>query len=118
MNHGPDFQALWNQLRNEVIALQAKGYYGDGNDQANFSTEMSSEQHLGMWSSGTRLADSANIISNGPMESDLPEYMVMKPPCPRLWHAHHFVTSVEAHRGAHALRHADDVNNEPLGRPL
>ena len=84
MNHGPDFQALWNQLRDEVIALQAKGYYGDGNDQAYFSTETSAEQHLGMWSSGTRLADSAKIISNGPMESDLPEYMVMRDPFPRL----------------------------------
>jgi len=98
MNHGPDFQALWNQLRNEVIAFQAKSYYGDGNDQANFLKEPSAEQHLGMWSSGTRLADSAKIISNGPMESD------------------HFVASVEAHRGAHALQHADDVN-EPLGHP-
>jgi hypothetical protein len=33
MNHGSDFQALWSQLRREVIALQAKGYYGDGNDE-------------------------------------------------------------------------------------
>ena len=33
MNHGPEFQALWNQLRQEVIALQLKGYYGDGNNQ-------------------------------------------------------------------------------------
>jgi hypothetical protein len=30
MNHGSDFQNLWNQLRNEVRALQNKGYYGDG----------------------------------------------------------------------------------------
>lgn len=30
MNHGPAFQALWRQLRNEVRALQNKGYYGDG----------------------------------------------------------------------------------------
>jgi DNA-dependent metalloprotease WSS1 len=35
MNHGPDFQALWSQLRKDVVALQAKGYYGDGNDQLN-----------------------------------------------------------------------------------
>ena len=33
MNHGADFQALWTQLRKEVIALQAKGYYGDGEDE-------------------------------------------------------------------------------------
>ena len=33
MNHGPGFQALWNQLRKEVVALQAKGYYGDGKDE-------------------------------------------------------------------------------------
>ncbi|KAH9959631.1 WLM-domain-containing protein [Russula dissimulans] len=58
MNHGPDFQALWSQLRNEVVALQAKGYYGDG-----------------MWSSGTRLADSAKIVHNTLTEDDLPEYM-------------------------------------------
>ncbi|KAI0001516.1 WLM domain-containing protein [Russula compacta] len=58
MNHGPDFQALWSQLRKEVIALQAKGYYGDG-----------------MWSSGTRLADSSKIVSGGRIEDDLPEYM-------------------------------------------
>lgn len=30
MNHGPDFQALWKQLRLEVRQLQDKGYYGDG----------------------------------------------------------------------------------------
>lgn len=30
MNHGPAFQALWSKLRNEVQALQSKGYYGDG----------------------------------------------------------------------------------------
>jgi len=35
MNHGPDFQALWNHLRSEVIVLQAKGYYGDGKDRGN-----------------------------------------------------------------------------------
>ncbi|KAI0264513.1 WLM domain-containing protein [Gloeopeniophorella convolvens] len=58
MNHGSDFQALWSQLRREVVALQAKGYYGDG-----------------MWSSGTRLADSATVSGNMPTEDDLPEYM-------------------------------------------
>ena len=30
MNHGPDFQKLWAQLRREVQDLQRKGYYGDG----------------------------------------------------------------------------------------
>jgi hypothetical protein len=30
MNHGRDFQKLWAQLRSEVTALQAKGYFGDG----------------------------------------------------------------------------------------
>ncbi|KAI9440061.1 WLM domain-containing protein [Lactarius indigo] len=58
MNHGPGFQALWNQLRKEVVALQARGYYGDG-----------------MWSSGTRLADSAVIAGQETLEDDLPEYM-------------------------------------------
>jgi hypothetical protein len=33
MNHGPAFQDLWNQLRKEVVALQARGYYGDGKDE-------------------------------------------------------------------------------------
>ncbi|KAG0705701.1 WLM-domain-containing protein [Suillus ampliporus] len=58
MNHGPAFQALWRQLRNDVRALQNKGYYGDG-----------------YWSSGTRLADSAKIAGQGVEMGDLPEYM-------------------------------------------
>ncbi|KAG1747196.1 WLM-domain-containing protein [Suillus paluster] len=58
MNHGPAFQALWRQLRNDVRALQNKGYYGDG-----------------YWSSGTRLADSATIAGKGIGMGDLPEYM-------------------------------------------
>ena len=33
-----------------------------------------------MWSSGTRLADSAVMVGSGPIEDDLPEYMVMSPP--------------------------------------
>lgn len=32
MNHGRDFQKLWAQLRMEVAALQARGYFGDGMD--------------------------------------------------------------------------------------
>jgi hypothetical protein len=35
------------------------------------------KQHLGMWSSGTRLADSARIVPAGLVDDDLPEYMVM-----------------------------------------
>lgn len=58
MNHGPAFQALWQQLRNDVRALQNRGYYGDG-----------------YWSSGTRLADSAKIAGQGIETGDLPEYM-------------------------------------------
>ncbi|KAH9068318.1 WLM-domain-containing protein [Lactarius deliciosus] len=58
MDHGPGFQALWNLLRKEVVALQARGYYGDG-----------------MWSSGTRLADSAVIAGQEALDDDLPEYM-------------------------------------------
>jgi hypothetical protein len=57
------------------------------------------------------------IVSNGPMENDLPEYMVIRTVHPRHWHAHHFDASVEARRGAHALQHADDVNDQSLGRP-
>lgn len=58
MNHGPAFQTLWRQLRNDVRALQNRGYYGDG-----------------YWSSGTRLADSAKIAGQGIETGDLPEYM-------------------------------------------
>ncbi|KAI0635959.1 WLM-domain-containing protein [Trametes polyzona] len=58
MNHGPAFQALWTKLRNDVRELQSKGYYGDG-----------------YWSSGTRLADSARLGSQGLDAGDLPEYM-------------------------------------------
>ncbi|EIM91267.1 WLM-domain-containing protein [Stereum hirsutum FP-91666 SS1] len=58
MNHGPDFQKLWAQLRQEVRALQERGYYGDG-----------------YWSSGTRLADSATVSGSGIEAGDLPEYM-------------------------------------------
>ncbi|KAL7279221.1 hypothetical protein ACG7TL_007061 [Trametes sanguinea] len=59
MNHGPAFQALWAKLRNEVRELQRKGYYGDG-----------------YWSSGTRLADSARLGSQGLEAIELPEFMV------------------------------------------
>ncbi|KAG1747179.1 WLM domain-containing protein [Suillus paluster] len=58
MDYGPAFQALWRQLRNDVRALQNKGYYGDG-----------------YWSFGTRLADSATIAGKGIGMGDLPEYM-------------------------------------------
>lgn len=40
MNHGPGFQALWDQLRKEVVALQAKGYYGDGKDEETLSSKL------------------------------------------------------------------------------
>ncbi|KAJ3874554.1 WLM domain-containing protein [Lentinula edodes] len=58
MNHGPAFQALWQELRNEVRQLQNKGYYGDG-----------------YWSAGTRLADSAVVSGQGFDVGDLPQYI-------------------------------------------
>ncbi|KAH6913065.1 WLM domain-containing protein [Coprinopsis sp. MPI-PUGE-AT-0042] len=58
MNHGPAFQALWKQLREEVRQLQNRGYYGDG-----------------YWSSGQRLADSARIPGDGIDTGEFPEYM-------------------------------------------
>ncbi|KAF9267705.1 WLM-domain-containing protein [Marasmius fiardii PR-910] len=58
MNHGPAFQALWRDLRNEVRQLQNKGYYGDG-----------------YWSSGKHLADSATMTGEGIDHGELPEYM-------------------------------------------
>lgn len=59
MNHGRDFQRLWTQLRNEVAALQARGYFGDG-----------------YWSSGTRLSDSIRVGGQGVEDYGLPEYVV------------------------------------------
>ena len=35
MNHGREFQKLWAQLRSEVSALQARGYFGDGANVSN-----------------------------------------------------------------------------------
>ncbi|KIM68575.1 hypothetical protein SCLCIDRAFT_882192 [Scleroderma citrinum Foug A] len=58
MNHGTAFQVLWRQLRQEVLALQNRGYHGDG-----------------YWSSGRRLADSARVAGQGIEVGDLPEYM-------------------------------------------
>ncbi|KAJ7707754.1 WLM domain-containing protein [Mycena rosella] len=58
MNHGPAFHALWKQLRDEVRALQDKGYYGDG-----------------YWSSGARLFDSAKVSGDGIEAGEFPEYM-------------------------------------------
>ncbi|KAG6337345.1 hypothetical protein ID866_1718, partial [Astraeus odoratus] len=60
MNHGPAFQALWQQLRQQVRTLQGQGYHGDG-----------------YWSSGRRLADSAKVAGQGIEMGDLPEYMVI-----------------------------------------
>ncbi|CAE6465206.1 unnamed protein product [Rhizoctonia solani] len=60
MNHLAGFQQLNAQLCREVAALRAKGYYGDG-----------------MYSSGTRLSDSAEVAGRGlgASDFDLPEYM-------------------------------------------
>ncbi|KAF8206424.1 WLM domain-containing protein [Mycena galopus ATCC 62051] len=58
MNHGPAFQALWARFRAEVRALQDKGYYGDG-----------------MWSAGTRLIDSAEVIGVGMEAGEFPEFL-------------------------------------------
>ncbi|KAG9082644.1 hypothetical protein FS749_006697 [Ceratobasidium sp. UAMH 11750] len=60
MNHGAGFQQLNSQLCHEVAVLRSKGYYGDG-----------------MFSSGSRLADSAQVAGRGlgASDFDLPEYM-------------------------------------------
>ncbi|KAI0091188.1 WLM domain-containing protein [Irpex rosettiformis] len=58
MNHGPGFEALNAQLCKEVRQLQNKGYYGDG-----------------LWSSGQRLADSAQVGGPGLTDYKLPEYL-------------------------------------------
>ncbi|MBW0468724.1 hypothetical protein O181_008439 [Austropuccinia psidii MF-1] len=58
MNHGPQFQKLNRQIRQEIEDLQRKGYYGPG-----------------FWSSGQRLKDSAISAGEGVLTaSDLPEY--------------------------------------------
>ncbi|KAG6873952.1 hypothetical protein C0995_008991 [Termitomyces sp. Mi166 len=84
MNHGPDFQALWKQLRTEVHALQDKGYYGDG-----------------YWSSGIRLGDSAKVSGQGIEPGDLPEYLVRK----RLDQLHFWLT-IRVWRSAVVRKHA------------
>ncbi|KAH7341715.1 WLM domain-containing protein [Rhizoctonia solani] len=60
MNHLAEFQQLNAQLCHEVAALRTKGYYGDG-----------------LYSSGTRLSDSAEVagLGLGASDFDLPEYM-------------------------------------------
>ncbi|CAE6461870.1 unnamed protein product [Rhizoctonia solani] len=60
MNHLAGFQQLNAQLCHEVAALRAKGYYGDG-----------------LYSSGTRLSDSAEVagMGLGASDFDLPEYI-------------------------------------------
>jgi hypothetical protein len=70
-----------------------------------------------MWSSGTRLADSAKIVRGGLVEDDLPEYMVSIFLDLQSQHAHQLVTSVEAHRGVPDPQHVDDVGSQPLGHP-
>lgn len=80
MNHGPAFQTLWQQLRNDVRALQNRGYYGDGTHSTKFLLHSTPYKSPGYWSSGTRLADSAKIAGQGIEMGDLPEYMVSRPP--------------------------------------
>jgi len=76
MNHGPDFQRLWTQLRQEVRHLQDQGYYGDGKCNC-FKTPYPLILMLciGYWSSGTRLSDNATIEGTGDVTGDLPEFM-------------------------------------------
>jgi len=48
MDHGPAFQALWQQLRNEVRALQNRGYYGDGMHHNMASSHTHVSQAIGL----------------------------------------------------------------------
>jgi hypothetical protein len=75
MNHGPDFQNLWKQLRNEVRALQNKSYYGDGLPSL-MSWHVILIIFQGYWSAGTRLADSSKVTGQGVEPGEFPEYMV------------------------------------------
>ncbi|KAF9648831.1 WLM-domain-containing protein [Thelephora ganbajun] len=59
MNHGSKFQRLWSKLRSEVLALQQRGYYGDG-----------------YWSSGQRLSDSTPSQGYSTLDDrSVPEYL-------------------------------------------
>ncbi|KZT39101.1 WLM-domain-containing protein [Sistotremastrum suecicum HHB10207 ss-3] len=58
MNHLSGFQKLWAQLRSEVQALRARGYYGDG-----------------YWSSGARVGDGARTGGIGSEFEVMPEYV-------------------------------------------
>src|SRR6266404_7448074 len=120
MNHGPEFQALWSQLRTEVVALQARGYYGDGNDEEtppfrNWQSE--SFVFLGMWSSGTRLADSAVIAGHEAVDDDLPEYMVMVSSRLRAFACSPSHQSVVERRAALVLLPEDDASGQSLAPP-
>lgn len=78
MNHGPQFQALWKRLREEVRQLQNRGYYGDGKQSVAAHAYSHANITLlpGYWSSGQRLADSATIPGDGIDVGEFPEYMV------------------------------------------
>ncbi|KAF8311702.1 WLM-domain-containing protein [Clavulina sp. PMI_390] len=58
MHHLPSFHKLRIQLQNEVLALQQKGYFGDG-----------------MYSAGHRLADSMIVPPEGVTQEALPDYV-------------------------------------------
>ncbi|ORX36008.1 WLM domain-domain-containing protein [Kockovaella imperatae] len=58
MNHGPKFQKLMREIKQEVKEMQARGYYGDG-----------------FWSDGQRLKDSVRMGAEGLKPSDFPEYV-------------------------------------------
>ncbi|KAG8954412.1 hypothetical protein FRC04_011739 [Tulasnella sp. 424] len=60
MHHLQPFQKLWAELRSKVIALQKKGYFGDG-----------------FWSSGQRLQDASRAQGDGVggLAEILPEYI-------------------------------------------
>jgi hypothetical protein len=67
-----------------------------------------------MWSSGTRLTDSTKVVGSGPIEDDLPEYMVMRSSRPHPWVHSLFRHSVEERRVALALQHVGDTDNQFL----
>lgn len=76
MNHAAGFQKLNMQLRAEIEALQAKGYYGDGEMRSLSGRMLAYRHHTGLWSSGRRLISSETVASNNPLrEGDFPEYI-------------------------------------------
>ncbi|KAG8892400.1 hypothetical protein FRC01_014187, partial [Tulasnella sp. 417] len=79
MHHLQPFQKLWAELRSKVIALQKKGYFGDGALPTSSAQDDPKANALdsGFWSSGQRLQDASRAQGDGVggLAEVLPEYI-------------------------------------------